>query len=138
MNPTVGLSASSFFQYASVVKDVYSYAVEDSKADLVMLEMNYATIKEYYDVFIKEFLSEEEMKNLSAAKEFTKNGVNYIQSDVVYLNEEIQKNIYYSITIAETPTYFYKILSFTTEDNCAAYKADFFQLASSLKEVNCK
>jgi hypothetical protein len=138
MDPTVGLNAASFLQYANVVKDVYSYAVEDAKSDLVLAELKYASLKEYYDDFIKDFLTEEEKKNLTTAKEFTKNGVKYIQSDVVYFNAEIEKNIYYSMTVAETPTYFYKILSFTSADNSEAYKADFFQLASSLKEVNCK
>jgi len=55
MSKTAGLNSAAVIQYKSVIKDVYGIIIEDSKEELSLVEMNYSTIKEFYEDFIKDF-----------------------------------------------------------------------------------
>ena len=137
MSRTTGVNDASFLQFKSIPKDVYTYMIEDSKAELDLVEMKFTSVMDFYEFFIKDFLISEKKRKVSAPVSLTKDGVNYIQSELTYFDKDSKFEIYYNITIAETAGYFYQILSFTSEENSINVKADLTALGSSLKEINC-
>ncbi len=134
MNRTVGLNSSALIQYKSEVKDVYGFVIEDAKEELKMAEMNFASIKEFYDDFIADFVKDEEKLTESKTITTQKNGVNYIESDVSFFDKEAEGEIYYLIGIVETKTAFYKVLSYCSLENKAKFKADFQKILYSLTD----
>jgi hypothetical protein len=65
MNKTSGLNTSATIQYKSEVKDVYGFVIVDVKEDLQLVEMNYASIKDFHEDFIKDFLKGLKKRNIS-------------------------------------------------------------------------
>ena len=137
MSRTTGINDASFLQFKSIPKDVYTYMIEDSKVELDIVEMKFTSVMDFYEFFIKDFLISEKKRKVSAPVSLTKDGVNYVQSELTYFDKEADSNIYYNITMAETTGYFYQILSFTSEENSKNVKADLSALGVSLKEINC-
>ena len=137
MSRTTGINDASFLQFKSIPKDVYTFMIEDSKEELSIAEMKFTSVMDFYEYFIKDFLISEKKRKISAPVSLTKDGVNYIQSELTYYDKDSKFEIYYNITIAETAGYFYQILSFTSEENSNNVKADLTALGSSLKEINC-
>ena len=62
MGKTIGLNNSATIQYKSEVKDVYGFVIEDNKEELKLAELNYSSINEFYEGFIKDFLKDEDDK----------------------------------------------------------------------------
>lgn len=137
MSRTTGINDASFLQFKSIPKDVYTYMIEDSKVELDIVEMKFTSVMDFYEFFIKDFLISEKKRKVSAPVSLTKDGVNYVQSELTYFDKDSKFEIYYNITIAETAGYFYQILSYTSEENSINVKADLTALGSSLKEINC-
>lgn len=137
MSRTSGINDASFLQFKSVPKDVYTYMIEDSKVELDIVEMKFTSVMDFYEFFIKDFLISEKKRKVSTPVSLSKDGVNYVQSELTYFDKEADSDIYYNITMAETTGYFYQILSFTSEENSKNVKADLSALGVSLKEINC-
>ena len=134
MNRTLGLNDDAVFQFKSEVKDVYGYVIEDNKEELKLAEMNFSSINEFYEEFIKGFVEGEEKVNQSKPIIQKKGEVNFIEADVSYFSKEAKTEIYYLIGIVETKTAYYKILSYCTLANKAKFKADFQKILYSLKD----
>ena len=134
MNRTIGLNDDAIFQFKSEVKDVYGYVIEDNKEELKMAEMNFASIKEFFDEFIKSFVEGEEKVTQSRPVSQQKGDMNFIEADVSYYSKDAKTEIYYLIGIVETKTAFYKVLSYCTLANKAKFKADFQKILYSLKD----
>ena len=134
MNRTLGLNDDAVFQFKSEVKDVYGYVIEDNKEELKLAEMNFSSINEFYDEFIKGFVEGEEKVNQSKPIIQKKGEVTFIEADVSYFSKEAKTEIYYLIGIVETKTAYYKILSYCTLANKAKFKADFQKILYSLKD----
>jgi hypothetical protein len=134
MNRTVGINSSALIQYKSEVKDVYGFVIEDLKEELKLAEMNYGSINEFYEEFIKDFLEGEEKTTQSKPIASQKGGINFIEADISYYDKEAETDIYYLIGIVETKTSFYKVLSYSTLENKAKFKADFQKILYSLKD----
>ena len=134
MSRTVGLNDVASIQYKNSVKDIYTIAIEDSKEDLALLEIHYASTKEFQEEFANDFLKDEEKRTVSKPIFQTKNNINYAEFEVSYFDKEAQTEIYYVIGIVETKTHFYKILSWTTMENKDKYKADFQKIIYTLKD----
>ena len=137
MSRTTGINDASFLQFKSIPKDVYTFIIEDSKAELDLVEMKFSSVMDFYEFFIKDFLISEKKRKVNAPVSFTKDNVNYVQTELTYYDKDSKFDIYYNITIAETAGYFYQILSYTSEENSVNVKADLTALGSSLKEINC-
>lgn len=137
MSRTTGINDASFLQFKSIPKDVYTFMIEDSKEELIIAEMKFTSVMDFYEYFVKDFLISEKKRKVSAPVSSTKDGVNYVQSELTYFDKEADSDIYYNITMAETSGYFYQILSFTSEENSINVKSDLTALGTSLKEVNC-
>jgi hypothetical protein len=134
MNRTVGINSSALIQYKSEVKDVYGFVIEDLKEELKLAELNYVSINEFYEEFIKDFLEGEEKTTQSKPIASQKGGINFIEADISYYDKEAETYIYYLIGIVETKTSFYKVLSYSTLENKAKFKADFQKILYSLKD----
>ena len=137
MSRTTGINDVSFLQFKSIPKDVYTFMIEDSKVELDIVEMKFTSVMDFYEFFIKDFLISEKKRKVNTPVSFTKDDVNYVQTELTYYDKDSKFEIYYNITIAETAGYFYQILSYTSEENSVNVKADLTALGSSLKEINC-
>ena len=137
MSRTTGINDVSFLQFKSIPKDVYTFMIEDSKVELDIVEMKFTSVMDFYEFFIKDFLISEKKRKVNTPVSFTKDDVNYVQTELTYYDKDSKFEIYYNITIAETAGYFYQILSYTSEENSINVKADLTALGSSLKEINC-
>jgi hypothetical protein len=134
MSKTVGLNTASAIQYKSVVKDVYGFVIFDTKEDLQLAEMNFASLKEFYENFIADFLSDQENRKVSEPVYKTKSGINFAECDVTYFDKDATIDIYYLVGIVETKTSFYKVLSWSAADKKDKFKADFQQILYSLRD----
>ena len=134
MSRTTGLNGASAIQYKSTVKDVYGFIIEDTKEDLSLVELNYSSINEFYEEFIKDFLKDEEKRKISKPQNKKIAEVNFIESDATYFDKEAKIEIYYLVGIVETKSAYYKILSWSSEENKDKFKTDFQKILYSLKD----
>lgn len=134
MGRTIGLNNAATIQYKSEVKDVYGFVIEDNKEELKLAELNYSSINEFYEGFIKDFLTDEDNRFVSQPL-YKKNGdANFVESDVTYYDKEAKINIYYLVGIVETKSAYYKVLSWSAAENKDKFKADFQKIVYSLKD----
>lgn len=134
MSKTVGLNSSSAIQYKSAIKDVYGFVIFDTKEELKLADMNFTSVNEFYEEFIKDFLKGEEKRTVSQPKFQKKGEINFIESDLTYFDKDAKAEIYYLVGIVETPLSFYKVLSWSTVENKDNFKADFQKILYSLKD----
>ena len=134
MTKTVGLNDAAAIQFKNTIKDVYGFVVEDTKEEMKMVEISFATINEFYDNFIKDFLKDEEKRKVSAIDTKKKGEINFVESDVTYYDKNSKSDICYFVGIAETKTSFYKVLTWCALENKAKYKADFQKMLYSIRD----
>jgi hypothetical protein len=133
MNRTTDLNDDACFQFQSEVKDVYGYVIEDNKEELKIAQLNFSSVKEFYDQFIKSFVEGEEKVKQSTPIE-RKGAINFIEADVSFYSKEAKTEIYYFIGIVETKTAYYKVLCYCSLENKDKFKADFQKILYSLKD----
>jgi len=134
MSKTTGLNDVATIQFKNTVKDVYGFVIEDNKEELTMAEITYSSINEFYDDFIKDFLTEEKNRVVSPAKYKKVGTTSFAEADVTYYDSEVKADIYYLVGIVETKDAYYKVLSWTAAGNKAKFKADFQKILYSLKD----
>ncbi len=134
MSKTIGLNNAASIQYKSEVKDVYGFVIIDPKEDLKLAELNYGSLKEFYDYFINDFLVDEEKRTISEPI-YKKNGaINFVECDASYYDKEANIEIYYLVGIVETKENFYKVLSWSSVENKAKFKEDFRKILYSVRD----
>jgi hypothetical protein len=131
---TLGISDAASVQFKNDEKEIYTYIIEDSKADLALVDLKFASAKEFYDEFVKDFLLNAKDRNFGTPKIFEKDGVNFVQVEATYYDKDAKTKIYYNITIAETKGYFYKILTFTSEANKTKLRDELFLMGASIRD----
>lgn len=134
MSKTGGLNTSAAIQYKSLVKDVYGFVIFDTKEELELIEYKFASVNEFYEDFIKDFLKDEPKRTLSKPIASSKNGINFIETDLTYYDNDAKAEIYYLVGIVETPKAYYKVLSWCAAENKKNFKADFQKIVYSLKD----
>ncbi len=134
MSRTAGLNSAASVQFKSSVKDVYGFIIEDSKEDLTLTDMKFASINEFYDFFVKDFLRDEDKRNISPVHTFRKDDKNYLEMDASYYDKDAKSDIYYYVSIVETKDYYYKILCYSALENKEKFKPDFQKILLSLRE----
>ena len=134
MNQTAGLNASASVQFKNTIKDVAGAVIEDSKEELKLVDQNYSSINEYYDVFVKDFLKDEEKRSISSPNTFKKGENNCLEIDASYYDKDAKADMYYYICIVETKNYYYKVTCWTTLENKDKFKTDFQKIAYSLRD----
>lgn len=134
MAKTSGINSDASIQYKSEVKDVYGFVVEDNKESLKLAEINFTSINDFYDEFIKEFIEGEEKVKKSNPIPSKKGEISFLEADVSMYDKDAQTEIYYLIGIVETKNAFYKVLSYCSLENKAKFKEDFKKILYSLKD----
>jgi len=134
MSKTIGLNNAATIQYKSEVKDVYGFVIIDPKEDLKLAELNYTSLKDFYEYFINDFLVDEEKRTISEPI-YKKNGtINFVECDASYYDKEANIEIYYLVGIVETKDNYYKVLSWSSVENKAKFKEDFRKILYSVKD----
>ena len=106
---------------------IYFFAKEN-------LGNKYSSLNELYEDIIKELANEKENMVVSEPKSSSREGMNFIESDVTYYEKDSGKQWYYLVAFAETKTAYYLILSSTDAKNKDKFKPDFQKILKSLKE----
>jgi hypothetical protein len=139
MTKTTGLNAAASAQYQGLTKSAATLVIDESKESLELESLKFSSAQEYYDYLMKTFLQDKEDRYISKSKTFKVGDVTFVQAEAsCYLTEQKTK-IFYLETIAETPTYFYQIMSYTWGDkeDYEKVKKDLEKIAASLKEGRC-
>lgn len=134
MNKTIGLNSSATIQFKNTIKDVAGFIIEDNKEELKLVEMNYSSINEFYEDFIKDFLKNEDKRNISKPQIKKIGELNFIESDASYYDKDSKLEIYYFVGIAETSSDYYKVLCWGTLENKEKFKSDFQKILYSIKD----
>lgn len=134
LSKTIGINGSSAIEYQNIVKEVYGFVIFDTKEDLDLADMKFSSINEFYDDFIKDFLTDEEKRKVSKPQFQKKGEINFIESDVTYYDKEAKAEIYYLVGVVETKTSYYKVMSWTGAEDKDKFKADFQKILYSLKD----
>jgi hypothetical protein len=96
--------------------------------------MEFASITEFYEEFIKDFLKDEEKLTISPPVSKSKGEINYLESDASYYDKEVAMEIYYLVGIVETPKSYYKVLSWCSLENKDKFKDDFRKIIYSISD----
>ncbi|MET4082193.1 hypothetical protein ABIB40_002149 [Pedobacter sp. UYP30] len=134
MAKTRGLNSDAELQFKNAVKDVYGIVIEDTKENLKLAELNFASIKEFYEFSNKNFLKDAEQKEISKPTSKTIGDINFIAFDASCYDTEAKTKIYYFTGIVETKSCFYKVLCWTALQNKDTFKPDFEKILYSLKD----
>ena len=134
MSKTAGLNSAATIQFINVEKDVAGIVIEDTKEDLQLADVKYASAKDFYDEFIKDFLKDEPKRKVSTPINKKNGTTNFIETDVSYYDNDSKVEIYYFVGIVETTNAYYKILCWGTLETKDTYKADFQKIFYSLKD----
>lgn len=134
MSKTTGMNDAAVIQFKNTLKDVAGFIIEDNKEELVLAEMVFSSIDDFYDNFIKGFLVDQERRTISSTKSQTIGKVKFIECDASFFDKESDLEIYYLVGIAETKEAFYKVLCFSSLENKDKYKADFQKILYSIKD----
>ena len=134
MSRTIGLNEAAAVQYKNEVKEVYSFVIEDNKEELVLGDLIFSSVTEFYETFIKDFAKDEKERELSKSKTSKKGNVNFIEAELTYFDPETQIRIYYLVGVAETPTSYYKVISWTVAESKDKFKEDFRKILYSVND----
>lgn len=134
MSKTGGLNSAAALQYKNTVKDVAGFIIYDTKEELHLVEMEFASITEFYEEFIKDFLKDEEKLTISQPVSKKKGEINYLECDASYYDKEVEMEIYYLVGIVETPKSYYKVLSWCSLQNKDKFKEDFQKIVYSISD----
>jgi hypothetical protein len=134
MSRTIGLNSSAVIQFKNAVKDVYGIVIEDDKDDLVLADLKYSSLTEFYESFIKGFVKEEDKRTVSKPVFQQKGSLNFVEADVTYYDKDAKTEIYYLVGIVETKFAYYKVLSWSAAESKEKFKADFQKILYSIKD----
>jgi hypothetical protein len=83
---------------------------------------------------MKDFLTDEEKKEVSkpVSKKIGEN--DFIECDATYFDKDANMEIYYLVGIVETKKAYYKVMSWTSKEKKDTFKADFQKILYSLKD----
>jgi hypothetical protein len=110
MTKTYSLNDVATLQYQNIQREAYSIVIEDEKAMLESLGIKFVDAADFLEQFIAEYKVGSENRKTSL------------------------HTTYMLITVVESKTHFYKIMSWTLAGNKDKLKSDFQKIAKSLKD----
>jgi hypothetical protein len=132
MNRTLELNEVALVQYQNREKETYCFVIEDFKEDLVLADLHFNNVTEFFDDFVNEYKTNFETSEIKNKKVFKNGNYNYVQCDFSYeVDEEFVSML---ITVVETKNYYYKILCWTIPEYKEKHRADFEKIALSLRD----
>ena len=132
MQRVFDLNEVASIQYMDASKPAYTIVIEDSKEELAFFEIQYQDAFDFISAFIGVFKADFTTRKVGKLVEFEAGGIRYAQTTMHWEEEEL--SLYMLITVLESPTHFYKILSWTTREWEARLKDDFQRISLSLRE----
>lgn len=137
MTKTVTLNDVATMQYINSAKNAYLVIIDDSKEELEMKGIKFASLKDFHDDNIKHLKSEDNEHSETKIAEFEANGNKFYQSELnVNFKEKdnLEVKITYLITYVETKGYYYQILCWSLTPEYKSLMPDFKKIAASIKD----
>jgi hypothetical protein len=132
MQRVYDLNDVASIQYMDASKPAYTIVIEDSKEELAYFDIRYDDAYDFINAFLGVFKADVSTRRVGKLVEFEAGGVRYAQTTMKW--EEEDQSLYMLITVLESPTHFYKILSWTTQEWEQRLKDDFQRISLSLRE----
>ena len=132
MISTYNLNDVASIQYENTAKEAYTIVIEDSKSQLESVGIKFMNPNEFLTQFISNYLLDAVDRKLGSTSEFVANGNNHSQTELSWTQEE--DKFFMLITVVETKTHFYKILSWSLVENKQTLYDDFMKISKSLKD----
>ena len=134
MNKTLGLNDAAAIQFVNNQIDIAGIVVLDTKSELALAELNFASAEAFYKDFMTDFLTDEASKKIGepVSKVMGKN--NYVECQASYFDSEVNMELHYFIGIVETPNAYYKVLCWGSKDNLEKYLGDFQKILYSIQD----
>lgn len=129
---TAEMNSSSGIEFKSEKDDVHGYVVFENKENNNIRKS--FSVNDYYELFIKDFMIDLEQRKVSKQQFLKKDEINFIESEMTFLDKTKKKTMYYFISIVETNKAFYQFISWTPEDNKTKIKTDFQNILYSIKD----
>jgi len=130
MTKTYGLNDVAKAQYQNTDKEAYLIIIEEEKEDIKIAGGGFANSKEYFKFFVESF-GIDSIKIMSG-EEMNKGKFPAYQGQIEGFVNGLK--LFYLVTIVESPTHFYNIISWTLFERKSDVINDFKKIASSLKE----
>jgi hypothetical protein len=134
MSKTTGMNAAAVIQFKNELKDIAGFIIEDNKEELGIAGMSFSSVDDFYENFIKDFLSDKDNRKIGQPVKQKIGNTNFIKCDVSYYDADSKTEIYYFVGIAETKDAFYKVLCFGSMDSKVKFKADFQKILNSIRD----
>ncbi|WP_157495120.1 hypothetical protein [Flavobacterium sp. KJJ] len=132
LSKTAEMNSSSGIEFKSEKDDVHGYVFFENKKNKNIRKSFSAN--EYYELFIKDFMIEQQQRKVSKQQFLKKGEINFIESEMTFFDKAKKKKMYYFIGIAETDKAFYQFISWTPEDKKVKIKTDFENIFFSIKD----
>ena len=134
MTKTTGQNDDAVIQFKNTIKDIAGFIIEDNKEEMLLADLKFSSVDEYYQNFIKDFLLKEKKRTISEPSTKTIGDIKFITCDASYYDKDVKSEIYYFIGLAETKDSFYKLLCYGGMECKEKYKADFEKILYSIKD----
>lgn len=134
MERTVGMTDDSAVEYRNLANDLYGYVTFETKENLELSKQKYASILEYQETVLKNFIKDKEKRIVSKPLSQKKGDINFIETEVTFHDKETNDDFYYLIGAVETKTTFYRVVSWSLAKNKNKFKADFQKILFSIKD----
>lgn len=134
MERTVGQIDASAVEYRNQANDLYGYVTFDTKENLELTKQKYASILEYQETLLKNFIKDKEKRIVSKPLSQKRGNINFIETEVTFHDKETNDDFYYLIGSVETKTTFYRIISWSLAKNKNKFKEDFQKILYSIKD----
>lgn len=132
MASTFDLNDVATLQYQNVNKEAYTIVIEDNKTQLENLGVKFVNPTDFLNQFVESYMADALDRSVSTATEFIENNNKHSQLELKWTLEG--SKFFMLITVVETKTHFYKILSWSLEANKQQQYDDFIKISRSLKD----
>lgn len=132
MTKTYTLNDVASLQYQNIQREAYTMVIEDEKAELESLGIKFVDAADFLSQFIGEYMVDSQNRKTSPATTFNSNGNPGVQLELEWSDEG--NAFFMLVTVVETKSHFYKIMSWTLAENKDKLKYDFQKTAKSLKD----
>jgi hypothetical protein len=133
MLKTYDLNDVATLQYKNAAKEAYTIVIEDSKEQLEALGIKYTDAEDFLNDFLEEYNKDAKNRKVSSVKKFEANGNKCAQVEHTWQDEN-NNDLYMLITIVDSKTHYYKIMSWTLGKFKNNYKNDYAAIAKSLRD----
>lgn len=134
LNKSIGVNAASAIEYKSVVKGVVGLVICESKEDFELAEMKFASIHEFSEFALKDYLKDERNKTVSEPTIQKKGDNTFLEYDTSYFDQDAEIQIYCLVGIVETKKAYYQVITYVANDEKDKYKSDFQKILYSIND----